>query len=72
MSSDGQNLFVADNANCLIRKIDIPGNTVSTLAGVYYAFSFLDNADGMQAMFNQPVDLLIAPGDSVLRQSEAV
>lgn len=69
-SSDGMFVYVADNGNCLIRKIDIANNTVSTIAGVYYAFSYLDNANGLQAMFNQPVDLVIAPGDSVLYISD--
>ncbi|HKR06554.1 MAG TPA: T9SS type A sorting domain-containing protein [Bacteroidia bacterium] len=70
ISSDGLFLYVCDNNNCLIRKIDVAAGTVSTVAGVYNAFSFADNANGLLAMFNQPTDLTIAPGDSVLYVSD--
>jgi sugar lactone lactonase YvrE len=71
ISSDGLFLFVCDNNNCLIRKIDIAAGTVSTIAGVYNAFSFADNANGLSAMFNQPTDLAIDPGDSLLFITDA-
>jgi len=70
ISSDGLYLYVCDNNNCLIRKIDIAAGMVSTIAGVYNAFAFADNANGLLAMFNQPADLAIAPGDSVLYVSD--
>ena len=69
-SSDGNFLYIADNGNCLIRKIDIAGGQVSTIAGVYNAFSYADNANGMLAQFNQPVDI-INSGDSVLYISDS-
>jgi sugar lactone lactonase YvrE len=71
ISSDGNYLFVSDNANCLIRKIDIVNSQVSTIAGVYNAFDFADNPNGLLAKFNQPVDLVMAAGDSVLYISDA-
>jgi sugar lactone lactonase YvrE len=70
ISADGNFLFVADNGNCLIRKIDIANSQVSTIAGVYNAFDFADNPNGMLAKFNQPADIAIV-GDSVLYVSDA-
>jgi sugar lactone lactonase YvrE len=70
ISSDGNTLYVCDNGNCLIRKIDLVNSQVSTIAGVYNAFDFGDNPNGMLAKFNQPADLVII-GDSVLYVSDA-
>jgi sugar lactone lactonase YvrE len=70
VSSDGNFLFIADNGNCLIRKIDIANGLVSTIAGVYNAFSYSDNANGMLAQFNQPIDLALS-GDSILYVSDS-
>jgi sugar lactone lactonase YvrE len=70
ISSDGSYLYVCDNGNCLIRRIDIVNSQVSTIAGVYNAFDFADNANGMLAKFNQPADLAIV-GDSILYVSDA-
>lgn len=71
ISSDGTTLYIADNGNCLIRKLSLSTNTVTTIAGVYNAFAYSDNADGLQAQFNQPIDIAIAPGDSVLYVSDS-
>ncbi|HLG35083.1 MAG TPA: T9SS type A sorting domain-containing protein [Bacteroidia bacterium] len=71
ISSDGTTLYISDNGNCLIRKIDLSNNMVTTIAGVYNAFAFADSSDGLQAKFNQPIDIAIAPGDSVLYVSDS-
>lgn len=71
ISSDGQGLYIADNANCLIRRINILSSAVTTIAGVYNAYSFADSSNGLAAQFNQPVDLVIAPGDSILYVSDS-
>lgn len=71
ISSDGLYIYIADNGNCLIRKIDIANAAVSTIAGVYNAFSHGDNANGLLAQFNQPIDIVVAPGDSVLYISDS-
>lgn len=70
ISSDGLSLFIADNGNCLIRKINLNTNTVSTIAGVSNAFAFADSSIGQYAMFNQPLDMAIA-GDSLLYISDS-
>lgn len=64
LSSDGAFLYVADNGNSLIRKIDLATNNVTTIAGDG-DFAHSDNANGLMAKFNQPTDLLLQ-GDSVL------
>ncbi len=71
ISSTGQELYIADNANCLIRKIDLVNSFVSTTAGVYNAYGFADSSNGNFAKFNQPVDLVIAPGDSIIYISDS-
>ncbi len=71
ISSDGLSMYVCDNNNCLIRKIDLSAGTVSTAAGVYNAFSFADSSDGKQAQFNQPYDVVMANGDSALYISDS-
>ncbi len=71
ISSTGNEIYVADNANCLIRKIDLANSFVSTVAGVYNAYDFADSSNGNFAKFNQPVDLVIAPGDSIIYISDS-
>jgi sugar lactone lactonase YvrE len=71
LSSDNLFLYVCDNNNCLIRQIDINAQMVSTIAGQINAFSYSDNVDGLLAEFNQPTDLVISPGDSLLYISDA-
>lgn len=68
ISADGNFLYVADNGNSLIRKIDLSTNMVTTLAGDGN-FDHADNTDGLMASFNQPTDLEIQ-GDSVLFVSD--
>lgn len=64
ISSTGQFLYVADNGNSLIRKIDLSNNNVSTIAGDGN-FSHQDHVNALQASFNQPTDLALR-GDTVL------
>jgi DNA-binding beta-propeller fold protein YncE len=70
-TSDGMSMYVADNANCLIRKVDLTTQMVSTAAGVYNAYAYEDNINGSLAKFNQPVDLVVAPGDSIIYISDS-
>src|SRR5262249_20325519 len=58
--------YIADNFNCLIRKIDVNNGMVSTLAGAYNAYSYSDNSNGLLAEFNQPMGIAISPDDSFL------
>lgn len=55
------NLFVADQANHRIRRIDGRTGEVSTIAGG--AIGFLDAADGLKARFNNPSAIAVAPGE---------
>lgn len=64
ISSDGQILFIADNGNSLIRKLDLSSNSVTTIAGDGN-FGHLDHTNALQASFNQPTDLALR-GDTVL------
>ncbi|MGV3630667.1 MAG: T9SS type A sorting domain-containing protein [Bacteroidota bacterium] len=68
VSADGSVLYVADNGNSMIRKIDLNSNMVTTLAGDGN-FDHADHADGLMASFNQPTDVEIQ-GDSVLFVSD--
>ncbi len=68
ISADGNVLYVADNGNSMIRKIDLQTNMVTTLAGDGN-FDHADNTDGLMASFNQPTDLEIQ-GDSILFVSD--
>ncbi|MCE3297287.1 MAG: hypothetical protein K0R65_3001 [Crocinitomicaceae bacterium] len=68
ISADGNILYVADNGNSMIRKIDLNANMVTTLAGDGN-FDHADNTDGLMASFNQPGDVEIQ-GDSVLFVSD--
>ena len=53
ITTDGTNLYVADNNNHKIRKIVIDNGTVTTLAGTGSTGS-TDNATGTSALFNYP------------------
>lgn len=64
ISSNGQILYIADNGNSLIRKLDLSNNSVTTIAGDGN-FSHSDNTNALQASFNQPTDLALR-GDTVL------
>ena len=52
ITTDGENLYVADAGNNRIRKIVIDNGTVTTLAGSSQGYS--DNAIGTSASFNGP------------------
>ena len=52
ITTDGENLYVADTGNNRIRKIVIDNGTVTTLAGSSQGYS--DNAIGTSASFNGP------------------
>ena len=52
ITTDGENLYVADTGNNRIRKIVIDNGTVTTLAGSSQGYT--DNAIGTSASFNGP------------------
>ena len=62
-SSSFGNLFIADSANHLIRKIDTVGN-VSTIAGTANV-SGSDDGQGIQAKFNQPYGIVVDSSDNI-------
>ena len=68
-SSDGLYLYIADNGNSLIRRITVATNEVITIAG-NGSFGFGNNSNGLLASFNQPTDIKVAPGDSVIYISD--
>ena len=49
----GNNLFVADAVNCIIRKVDIATGTVTTIAGTAGVYGSVDGI-GAAANFNYP------------------
>ena len=53
------NLFVADQANHRIRRVDAGTGQVTTVAGS--ALGFLDAADGLKARFNNPSAIAVMP-----------
>ncbi|HVE82826.1 MAG TPA: N,N-dimethylformamidase beta subunit family domain-containing protein, partial [Myxococcales bacterium] len=60
IAADGAgNLFVADQANHRIRRIDGRTGEVSTVAGS--ALGFLDAGDGLKARFNNPSAIAATP-----------
>lgn len=63
MGPDG-NLYVADSANQLIRRVDMTAGTVSTLAG--NLTSGYTNATGAAAQFSGPSGLLFGADGSLL------
>lgn len=64
----GKNLYVADQANHMIRKIVIANGEVTTLAGSTQ--SGLVNGVGAAARFNMPANLAIDPSDRYLYVSD--
>jgi gliding motility-associated-like protein len=57
-SADGLYLFVSDERNHVIKKIDVSDSTVSIVAGTSGSSGFVD-ASGASARFNQPAGLAI-------------
>jgi hypothetical protein len=55
ITTDGTNLYVADQQNHLIRKIVIDNGTVTTIAGS--SSGNTDNATGTSASFNNPIGI---------------
>lgn len=60
----GTSLFVADNVNHVIRKIDTATGNVTTLAGKFGVPGSADNANGSLARFNGPTGI-VADGTSL-------
>jgi sugar lactone lactonase YvrE len=63
ISNDQSTLFIADNGNNMIRKVDLVTRAVSTVAGDGTP-GFADAADGLQAKFNTPAGVAVVPGDN--------
>lgn len=53
MASDGTNLYIADESDYVIRKIEIATATVTTLAGDFNAYGYTDGV-GTAATFSGP------------------
>src|SRR6185369_5911024 len=56
ITTDGQNLYVADSVNSTIRKVNIATGTVTTLAGTAGAIGYIDGV-GAAARFDRPADI---------------
>ncbi len=63
--SDGTSLFVSENGNNRIRKIDLATGTVSTIAGNGAAAS-VDSGIGTSASFNSPTGMTVIGTDLYL------
>ena len=63
MALDGTNLYVADTENHAIRRVDLKGRTVTTIAGTGRQAS-RDNVagPGLKTSLNSPWDLLVEKG----------
>jgi hypothetical protein len=61
--SDGTSLYVTDQYNNNIRKIDIATGTVTTLAGSTYGISGNINGTGTAALFNGPAGICMVGGN---------
>lgn len=59
------NMFVADNTNHTIRKIDAVTNMVTTFAGTSGVSGFANNNIGILAQFKQPYGLAIDAADNI-------
>jgi DNA-binding beta-propeller fold protein YncE len=65
LDSAGTSLYVADRFNHLIRKISLPGGSMTTVAGLS-GLSGSDNGDSSVAKFSQPAGVaLSSSGDSL-------
>jgi sugar lactone lactonase YvrE len=73
VSRDGKTLYVADNNNNAIRRMNLygvdpasPGSWyVATIAGTSVAAAYVDNTTGTAARFNAPYGIAWAPGDTL-------
>lgn len=52
-------IYVADRDDAMIRKVDLAGNLVSTLAGIANDPGYRDAASGSSAQFNWPASIAI-------------
>jgi sugar lactone lactonase YvrE len=60
-------LYVADNGNNRLRKIDMSASSVSTIAGtgaVPPSSTFADNSNGMNAKFFYPTNMIVSPSSA--------
>jgi DNA-binding beta-propeller fold protein YncE len=71
ITHDGTHLYVADSSNHMIRKIDIAGNAVTTIAGST-TDGYLNHATGTSARFYIPRGILFSNygGSNVLYVSD--
>ena len=59
-SNAGRFLYVADTANHIIRRIDLSGRNITTVAGIAGSAGLRDG-DGRKAQFNSPTSLGVDP-----------
>jgi DNA-binding beta-propeller fold protein YncE len=64
LDADGQNLYVADTENHLIRKIELAGGNVTTIAGRAGRPGFIDGPLS-EARFNAPSAIAAGSGGSI-------
>ena len=63
MALQGDNLYVADTENHLIRKLDLKSKTVKTIAGTDKQAAFMDTGGmGTASSLNSPWDLIYVEG----------
>ncbi|HBE76636.1 MAG TPA: hypothetical protein DDW65_02470 [Firmicutes bacterium] len=58
------NLYIADNSNCRIRKIDIAG-TITTVAGIGVGYYSGDNGPAINAAINFPTGVVTDPNGNL-------
>ena len=72
MTLQGDNLYVADTENHLIRKLDLKAKTVKTIAGTDKQAAFLDTGGmGTFSSLNSPWDLVYLDGRLYIAMSGA-
>jgi len=59
LNQSGVVIYVADRDNELIRKVDVTGNLVSTVAGSPFNAGYQDASNGAGALFNWPVAIAV-------------